>query len=126
MHKFHTRWLTVMTINPTEFGADREHVRLALEEENIELGGLTIRTTIDSRVQQAAEAALDRRLRELERTPNYPHQTRAAWRDLPADRRNRPTTGSAGIAFINQAHSARYLSLRLTNPAILERGRRQI
>jgi len=32
----HTRWLTVLTINPDEFGADRETVRLALEAENIE------------------------------------------------------------------------------------------
>lgn len=32
----HTRWLTVMTLEPEEFGADREVIRLALEEENIE------------------------------------------------------------------------------------------
>ena len=30
------RWLTVILITPDEFGADRETVRLALEEENIE------------------------------------------------------------------------------------------
>ena len=30
------RWLTVMLITPSEFGADREEVRHALEEENIE------------------------------------------------------------------------------------------
>jgi len=30
------RWLTVILINPEEFGADRETVRLALEAENIE------------------------------------------------------------------------------------------
>jgi dTDP-4-amino-4,6-dideoxygalactose transaminase len=32
----HTRWLTVATIDPAEFGADTNHVRLALERENIE------------------------------------------------------------------------------------------
>jgi dTDP-4-amino-4,6-dideoxygalactose transaminase len=32
----HTRWLTTLTIDPAEFGADREVVRLALEENNIE------------------------------------------------------------------------------------------
>jgi pyridoxal phosphate-dependent aminotransferase EpsN len=32
----HSRWLTVITINPAQFGADRETVRLALEAENIE------------------------------------------------------------------------------------------
>jgi len=29
-------WLTVILINPKEFGADREAIRLALEKENIE------------------------------------------------------------------------------------------
>jgi len=32
----HTRWLTVITVAPDEFGADREAIRLALEAENIE------------------------------------------------------------------------------------------
>ncbi|MCB8984707.1 MAG: DegT/DnrJ/EryC1/StrS family aminotransferase [Ardenticatenaceae bacterium] len=32
----HTRWLTTLTIDPAQFGADRETVRLALEAENIE------------------------------------------------------------------------------------------
>jgi len=32
----HTRWLTCITINPAEFGATREDLRLALEAENIE------------------------------------------------------------------------------------------
>jgi pyridoxal phosphate-dependent aminotransferase EpsN len=32
----HTRWLTTLTVDPQEFGADREQLRLALEEQNIE------------------------------------------------------------------------------------------
>jgi pyridoxal phosphate-dependent aminotransferase EpsN len=32
----HTRWLTTLTIDPSEFGADRETVRMALSKENIE------------------------------------------------------------------------------------------
>ena len=32
----HTRWLTCVTIDPAQFGADRDRVRLALEAENIE------------------------------------------------------------------------------------------
>lgn len=32
----HTRWLTVITVDPDQFGADREALRLALEAENIE------------------------------------------------------------------------------------------
>ena len=31
-----TRWLTCLTIDPDAFGADRERVRLALEEDNVE------------------------------------------------------------------------------------------
>jgi pyridoxal phosphate-dependent aminotransferase EpsN len=32
----HTRWLTALTIDPMQFGADREAIRLALEAQNIE------------------------------------------------------------------------------------------
>ena len=32
----HTRWLTCLTIDPVRFGCDREQVRMALENENIE------------------------------------------------------------------------------------------
>ena len=32
----HSRWLTCLTIDPDAFGADREEMRLALEEDNIE------------------------------------------------------------------------------------------
>lgn len=32
----HTRWLTCMTVDPAQFGATREEIRLALEAENIE------------------------------------------------------------------------------------------
>jgi dTDP-4-amino-4,6-dideoxygalactose transaminase len=32
----HTRWLTVMLVDPEVFGADREQIRLTLEEHNIE------------------------------------------------------------------------------------------
>lgn len=35
-HGRSTRWLTCITIDPQQFGADREQVRLALEAENIE------------------------------------------------------------------------------------------
>jgi dTDP-4-amino-4,6-dideoxygalactose transaminase len=32
----HTRWLTTLTIDPDQFGTDREAVRIALEEENVD------------------------------------------------------------------------------------------
>ena len=31
-----SRWLTCITVDPAQFGADREAIRLALEAENIE------------------------------------------------------------------------------------------
>ena len=31
-----TRWLTCITVDPAQFGADREAIRLTLEAENIE------------------------------------------------------------------------------------------
>ena len=70
--------------------AIRRDLEIILEKENIALGGLTIHTTIDLRLQQKGEEALDKKLREIERIPGYPHQTRSAWRALPAERRDEP------------------------------------
>ena len=70
--------------------AIRRELERILEEENIELGGLEITTTIDSLIQKKAEEALDAKLRQVERTAGYPHQTRAAWKELPADAKSRP------------------------------------
>lgn len=56
-----------------------------LEEENIEMGGLKITTTIDHLIQQKAEEALDTKLRQVERSPGYQHQTRTKWMELPAE-----------------------------------------
>jgi penicillin-binding protein 1A len=70
--------------------AIRRDLEVILEKENIQLGGLDIITTIDLRVQQKGEEALDKKLREIERYSGYPHQTRGAWRDLPAENRKEP------------------------------------
>jgi pyridoxal phosphate-dependent aminotransferase EpsN len=35
-HGLCTRWLTCVTVDPVEFGANRDDIRLALEAENIE------------------------------------------------------------------------------------------
>jgi penicillin-binding protein 1A len=70
--------------------AIRRDLEIILEKENIELGGLTIVTTIDQRLQTVAEEALDKKLRETERLSGYPHQTRAAWQNLPEDGRGEP------------------------------------
>jgi penicillin-binding protein 1A len=79
--------------------AIRRELEHILEKENIAIGGLTIHTTIDLRLQQKGEESLDRKLRSLERIPGYPHQTRSAWHTIPEDRRGEPAyiQGSAVI-----------------------------
>ncbi len=68
----------------------RRDLERVLEEENIQLGGLTIVTTIDQRLQTIAEEALDKKLRETERLSGYQHQTRAAWQKIPKETRKDP------------------------------------
>lgn len=70
--------------------AIRRDLEIILEKENIDLGGLTIVTTIDQRLQTIAEEALDKKLRETERLSGYPHQTRAGWQNLAEDKREEP------------------------------------
>ncbi len=70
--------------------AIRRDLEIILEEENIQLGGLEITTTIDLRLQTVGEDALDKKLREVERRGGYGHQTRAAWRELPEEGRRAP------------------------------------
>jgi penicillin-binding protein 1A len=67
--------------------AIRRDLEEILEKENIELGGLNITTTIDLRLQQKGEEALDKKLREVERLGGYPHQTRTAWLATPEGQR---------------------------------------
>jgi penicillin-binding protein 1A len=70
--------------------AIRNDLEVILEKQNIELGGLTIVTTVDMRIQQRTEVALDKKLREVERSSGYPHQTRTAWIAIPPENRKEP------------------------------------
>ncbi|HEY8991274.1 MAG TPA: transglycosylase domain-containing protein [Luteolibacter sp.] len=87
--------------------AIRRDLEIILERENIELGGLTITTTIDNRVQKVAEEALDKRLRSVERQSGYAHPTRAAWQKRPEDKRGEANylQGSV-VVFENQTGAA--------------------
>ncbi len=67
--------------------AIREDLEIILEKQDLELGGLEITTTIDVRIQQKAEEALEKKLVEIERLSGYAHPTRAAWRKIPASHR---------------------------------------
>ena len=70
--------------------AIRKDLEIILEKEDIELGGLEITTTIDLRIQQKGEEALEKRLHDLERLSGYAHPTRAAWGKLPETDRGEP------------------------------------
>lgn len=70
--------------------AIRNDLEIILEKTDIELGGLEIVTTIDQRIQQKGEEALDKKLREVERLGGYAHPTRDAWNRLPESARKEP------------------------------------
>jgi len=70
--------------------AIRRDLEIILEEENIQLGGLDITTTIDMRIQQRGEEALDKKLRQVESVSGFQHQSRAKWQKLPPDKRGEP------------------------------------
>ena len=70
--------------------AIRRDLEIILEEEQIELGGCEITTTIDSRIQQKTEESLEKKLSEVERISGYSHPTRAAWQKLSENGRGEP------------------------------------
>ena len=86
--------------------AIRRELERILEQENIELGGLQITTTIDHLIQKKAEDALDAKLRQLERSPGYPHQTRAAWNELPTTAKTRPAYLQGSVVAIENLTGA--------------------
>jgi penicillin-binding protein 1A len=86
--------------------AIRRELERILEEENIELGGLEITTTIDSLIQKKAEEALDAKLRRVERSPGYPHQTRAAWNELPTGQKPPPAYLQGSVVAIENLTGA--------------------
>jgi len=90
--------------------AIRRDLEQILEKENIELGGLNIITTIDLRLQKTGEAALDKKLREVERISGYPHQTRSAWNAIPQENRKEPAY-IQGAAVVVENRSGAILSI---------------
>lgn len=91
--------------------AIRHDLELILEKENLELGGLTISTTIDNRIQQRAEKALDERLREVEQMGGYNHLTRAAWLKKPEDKRDPEPSYIQGAAVVMENHGGAVLAV---------------
>lgn len=67
--------------NSYALDAVRRDLNLILEDEDLEDGGLVIRTTLDLELQRAAEAALETQLHEIENRPGFPHPTRARYQE---------------------------------------------
>lgn len=89
--------------------AIRRDLEIILEKENIELGGLTITTTIDHLIQQKAEEAVEATLSTIEKRPGYPHQTRAKWQAIPANQKT-ATAYLQGAAVVIENHSGSVLA----------------
>lgn len=69
--------------------AIRKELDVILSEEDIEDGGLVVYTTLDLRLQGAAEKALASRLSEIEKLKEYAHPTKAEF-DSTADPQKLP------------------------------------
>jgi penicillin-binding protein 1A len=80
--------------------AIRRDLEIILEKEDIELGGLEIVTTIDLRVQQKSEEALEEKLKSVEKSSGYDHPTRAAWLNIPEDERKEPTYVQGAVVVV--------------------------
>jgi penicillin-binding protein 1A len=89
--------------------AIRRDLEVILEKENIELGGLIITTTIDHLIQTKAEEAVEATLAKIEKTPGYPHQTRAQWQAIPEGRKT-DTAYIQGAAVVIENHTGAVLA----------------
>jgi penicillin-binding protein 1A len=86
--------------------AIRSDLEIILEKQDIELGGLEITTTIDLRIQQKAEAALEKKLHDTERLSGYAHPTRDAWRKIPEDQRGESSYLQGAVVVIENRTGA--------------------
>lgn len=84
----------------------RRDLERILETENLELGGLEIITTLDRRVQETAEAAVEKKIASIEKYRSYDHQTRPAWQKLTADKRGEPAYAQGSAVVIENATGA--------------------
>lgn len=69
--------------NSYALDAVRRDLNLILEAEDLEDGGLVIRTTLDLELQRFAEAALETRVCEIEAIPGFPHPKRSQFQKAP-------------------------------------------
>lgn len=89
--------------------AIRRDLNLILTEEQIEMGGLKIFTTIDPALQELGEKVLERRLAEIERRRVWPHPRKSAHVPAPEGEKEKPTDYLQGalIAIDNRSGAIR-------------------
>ena len=65
---------------------------IILEKNNIKMGGLTIKTTLDNELQKTAESAIQDHLREIDRKPSYfqLHQTHSQYNAIQDNNKGDP------------------------------------
>ncbi len=86
--------------------AARRALDLVLDAEDEEDGGLRIYTTIDLRLQAAAEQALEEQLAAVEKSSGYPHATRAQWRLRSAPAGSAPDYVQGSVVVFDNATGA--------------------
>lgn len=80
--------------------AIRRDLDIILEQENIDMGGLIVTTTIDSLIQSKAEEAVEATLAKVEKSSGYPHQTRAKWQAIPDEKKQQPAYIQGAVVVI--------------------------
>lgn len=86
----------------------RRELDSILEDENIRLGGLIIRTTLDLDLQNATIDSINKHLGKLESSKGYKHPTRAQFLAMPKEAREktRPDYVQAACVTIDNANGA--------------------
>lgn len=84
-------------------------LRILLPKEVVDKGGLKIYTTIDRRLQLIGQDAVDNRLAEIEKQPNWKHPTKEASETAPrpTDEKESPYVQGALIAIDNETGGIR-------------------
>lgn len=68
----------------------KDDLKIILEKNNIKMGNLKVYTTIDHRLQSAAQRHLESHLKSVERSSGYKHQTRSQWLNSSSKNRKAP------------------------------------
>jgi penicillin-binding protein 1A len=89
----------------------RRELDIILEDENIRLGGLIVRTTLDLDLQNATIDAINKHLKEIESAKGYKHPTRSQFLALTPDQQKSKTPDylQAACVAIDNSSGALYV-----------------